>query len=144
MSIINISQFFVMKRLCTFSANSLSTEVSKASDKVKQVFFWGLPVYSAISTQESSSKMAQNKDTSRDEGGSTSSQLSGLTVQVFCPKKKLVFLSPHSQLHTHSSKVFCSRTGIYLCFKQGTAKITFLPVPSADTFSGMNIPSIFV
>lgn len=142
-STINISQFFVMKRSCTFSAASLLHRY-KASDKVRGVFFWALPTYSAVSIQESSSKMAQNKGIFRDEGGSSSSQLSCLTVHSVVSKAEVNFpIFTLSAVHSLKAWRFSVQALEYICVLSNELPKLFSCL-CPHTFSAMNIPSIFV
>lgn len=90
--------------------------------------------------------MAQSKDTLRDEGGSSSSQLSRLTVHSIVSKEEVSFpISTLSAAHSFKASSFSVQDLEYICvLSNKLPKFIFLPVPSADTFSAMNIPSIFV
>lgn len=72
-------------------------------------------MYSASSTQESSSKMAQNKKTFRDEGGSSSSQLSCLTVHSVVSKEVSFPIYILSAAHLFKTSRFSVQDLEYIC-----------------------------
>lgn len=87
-SIINISQFFVMKRSCTFSAASLSSDVSKASDKIRGVFFWPCLSPQLYLFKRAAAKWLRTRAPSEMKVAAPAHSCRVSLYTVLCPKEK--------------------------------------------------------